>query len=150
VAFLEWLDPPYSCGHWTPELIRLAGGIDGLSKEGERSRALDWHEVVAWDPEVIVVACCGFDVDRTLIDLRSPQVSKHLRALAAFGAEKLHVIDGSQYFSRPGPRLVDSLELLAHALHPDVHPLPNGLARPVSATSEPDVSLEAVVLHASE
>jgi len=150
VAFLEWLDPPFSCGHWTPELVRLAGGIDGLSKEGERSRTLDWHEVVAWDPEVIVVACCGFDVDRTLIDLRSPQVSKHVRALAAFDAGRLHVIDGSQYFSRPGPRLVDSLEILAHALHPDVHPLPNGLPQPVSATSEPDASLEGVGLHASE
>jgi len=152
VAFLEWLDPPFSCGHWTPELVRLAGGVEGLSKEGERSRTLEWSEVVAWDPEVIIVACCGFDVDRTITDLQLPQIVGHWQPLSATRAGRLFVIDGSQYFSRPGPRLVDGLEILGHALHPDVHPLPNGLPYPVPLTSRSDVSVlgRVVQLHASE
>ncbi len=152
VAFLEWLDPPFSCGHWTPELVRLAGGVEGLSKDGERSRTLEWSTVVAWEPEVIVVACCGFDVDRAMKDLQLPHILQHWQPLSAARAGRLYVIDGSQYFSRPGPRLVDSLEILAHALHPDVHPLPNGLPYPRMVSSQPDISvLEAIVpLHASE
>lgn len=130
VALLEWLDPPFSCGHWSPELVRLAGGIDGLGREGQPSRTLDWHEVHAWQPEVIVVACCGCGVDRTLRDdlLRRLPAWQQLDAVRS---EQVYVVDGSHYFSRPGPRLVDSLDILAHTLHPGVHPLPIGLPRPV-------------------
>ncbi|MGH7712591.1 MAG: cobalamin-binding protein [Gemmatimonadaceae bacterium] len=131
VAFLEWLDPPFSSGHWTPELIRLAGGIEGLGHEGKKSRTLRWEEVIAWHPEVVVIACCGFDVERTLGELAVVRSLDGWDALPAVRDERVYVMDGSQYFSRPGPRLVDSLELLAYALHPDLHPLPSNLLQPV-------------------
>ncbi len=127
VALIEWLDPPFSCGHWNPELVRLAGGIEGLGREGERSRTLTWDEVIEWQPEVVLFACCGLDVDRTLGDLPLIQSVSGWQDLPAVRSGRVYVADGAHYFSRPGPRLVDSLEILAHALHPDVHPLPNGL-----------------------
>ena len=127
VALLEWLDPPFSCGHWSPELVRLAGGIEGLGREGEASRRLAWHEVVAWQPEVVVVACCGFDIERTMQDVASLPDIPGWNDLPAVRTGRVFAVDGSQYFSRPGPRLVDSLEILAHAIDPDLHPLPAGL-----------------------
>lgn len=131
VAFLEWLSPPFSCGHWNPELVRLAGGIEGLGQEGLPSRTLSWDEVMAWQPEVVFIACCGFAVERTMQDLRQIQSIPGWENLPAVRLGRVHVSDGSHYFSRPGPRLVDSLEILAHALHPEVHPLPTGLPLPV-------------------
>ena len=128
VALIEWLDPPFSCGHWNPELVRLAGGVEGLGREGERSRTLTWNEVIAWQPEVVVFACCGLDTERTLGDLPLLQSVSGWQDLPAVRSGSVYVTDGAQYFSRPSPRLVDSLEILAHALHPDVHPLPNGLS----------------------
>jgi iron complex transport system substrate-binding protein len=127
VALLEWLDPPFSCGHWSPELVRLAGGVEGLGRERQPSRTLRWEEVVAWQPEVVFIACCGFSVDRTLRDLPLLRWVAGWRELPAGCSARVYVVDGSHYFSRPGPRLVDSLEILAHALDPDVHPLPAGL-----------------------
>lgn len=131
VALLEWLDPPFSCGHWSPELVRLAGGIEGLGREGEKSRTLEWAEIHTWDPEVIAIACCGFTVERTLQDVEMLRNVQAWRDLGAVQRGRVHVVDGSQYFSRPGPRLVDSLEMLAHAIDPAVHPLPPGLPAPV-------------------
>jgi iron complex transport system substrate-binding protein len=124
VLMLEWLDPPFSCGHWTPELVALAGGDEVIGRPGERSRTLDWGEVSAARPEVVVVACCGFTIERTLEDLPVARRAPGWADLPAVRAGRVYVVDGSAYFSRPGPRLVESLELLAHALHPDVHPLP--------------------------
>jgi iron complex transport system substrate-binding protein len=132
VALLEWLDPPFSCGHWSPELVRLAGGQEVLGREGERSRTLRWEEVAAAQPEVVFVACCGFDLERTLADLDVLRAAPAWRELAAVRAGRVYVASGSQYFSRPGPRIVDSLEILAHALHPDRHPLPPGLPAAVA------------------
>jgi iron complex transport system substrate-binding protein len=132
VALLEWLDPPFSCGHWSPELVRLAGGIEGLGQEGRPSRTLRWEEVVAWQPEVVFVACCGLNVERTLHDLSLVQSISGWQELPAVRSGRLFVTDGSQYFSRPGPRLVDSLEMLAHILHPSMHPLPSGLPTPIA------------------
>lgn len=131
VALLEWLDPPFSCGHWNPELVRLAGGVERLGREGEPSRRLRWDEVLAARPEVVLVACCGYSVERTLRDLPPLGAVPGWRELPAVREGRVHVTDGSQYFSRPGPRLVDSLEILAHALSPETHPLPRGLAPPV-------------------
>lgn len=131
VALLEWLDPPFSCGHWNPELVRLAGGIEGLGREGHPSRTLRWEEVIAWQPEVVFIACCGFSIERTLEDMALLTNVPGWEDLPAVRAGRVYVADGSHYFSRPGPRLVDSLEILAHALHPEVHPLPAGLPLPV-------------------
>jgi iron complex transport system substrate-binding protein len=127
VGVLEWIDPPFSSGHWTPELIALAGGRPLLGTAGTRSRTLAWDDVRAADPEVLLIACCGFDVARTRRDLPILARQPGFDALTAVRTGRVYVTDGSAYFSRPGPRLVDSLEILAHALAPDVHPLPRGL-----------------------
>lgn len=124
VALLEWLAPPFSCGHWTPELVELAGGVEVIGRVGEPSRTLRWEDVRLARPEVIVVACCGFDTARTQRDLSALEAQPEWRDLAPVREQRVYVIDGSQYFSRPGPRLVDSIEILAHALHPLVHSLP--------------------------
>lgn len=128
VTFLEWLDPPFSSGHWNPELVRIAGGIEGLGKEGQPSRRLRWEEVFAWRPDVIVIACCGFDVKRTLQDVTVVQSMAGWRELPAVRSGRVYVADGSHYFNRPGPRLIESLELLARAIHPDRHQLPVGMS----------------------
>ena len=126
VTFLEWLDPPFSSGHWNPELVRVAGGIEGLGKEGQPSRRLRWEEVFAWRPEVLCIACCGFTIERTRQDLAGTHAIAGWQELPAVRSGRVYVADGSQYFNRPGPRLIESLELLAHALHPDHHPLTDG------------------------
>ena len=128
VTFLEWLDPPFSSGHWNPELVRIAGGIEGHGKEGQPSRRLRWEEIREWQPETIVIACCGFTVERTRQDLAGLHSIAGWDTLPAVRVDRVYVADGSQYFNRPAPRLVDSLELLAHALHPVLHPLPKGLS----------------------
>ena len=125
VILLEWLDPPFSCGHWSPELVTLAGGDEVVGRAGERSRTLTWQEIASARPEAAVIACCGFTVERTLADLPALWNVPEWRELPAVRAGRVFVADGSAYFSRPGPRLVNSLEVLAHALHPDVHPLPS-------------------------
>jgi iron complex transport system substrate-binding protein len=140
VALLEWLDPPFSCGHWSPELVRLAGGVEGLGREGERSRTLRWPEVIAWAPEVVVIACCGFSVDRTLEDVARLEAVPSWWDVPAVRAGRVFVVDGSAYFSRPGPRLVDSLEILAHAIDPARHPLPRHLPPPVALRGGPEAS----------
>jgi iron complex transport system substrate-binding protein len=122
VAYLEWLDPPFSCGHWGPELVRLAGGEEVIAREGHASRTLDWDEVAAAAPEAVLVACCGLSASRTQRDLAALAAEPRWCALEAVRAGRVFVADGDSFFSRPGPALVDSLELLAHALHPDLHP----------------------------
>jgi iron complex transport system substrate-binding protein len=119
VAMLEWLDPVFVGGHWVPQLIEYAGGVDLLGLPGEPSEQRSWEEVAAVRPEVVVVAPCGYDVER------GAQEAKAYRAqLDALGADRIVVADASAWFSRPGPRLVDGLEWLAHALHPDRVPAP--------------------------
>ncbi len=128
VMLLEWIDPPFCAGHWSPELVELAGGREAIGEKSQRSRTTSWEAIVQADPEVLFIACCGFGIERTLQDLPILQSKPGWEALRCVRARKVFVVDGSAYFSRPGPRLVDSLEILAHALHPDVHPLPNGLS----------------------
>ncbi|MHA2647402.1 MAG: ABC transporter substrate-binding protein, partial [bacterium JZ-2024 1] len=130
VALIEWLDPPFSSGHWGPELVRLAGGIDLLGKEGQPSRTLNWVEICKSAPEVVFIACCGFSIERTLEDVQKLSSIPGWQEIPAVRSGRVYVTDGSQYFSRPGPRLVDSLEMLAYALHPTVHRLPPGLPGP--------------------
>lgn len=128
VLVLEWLLPPFSCGHWTPELVERAGGVEVLSSAGQRSREVSIDQIVAADPDVLFVACCGYSLETTRRDLgvflRNPRIS----TLRAVRESRVFAVDGSAYFSRPGPRLVDSLEILAHALAPDVQKLPQGLS----------------------
>jgi iron complex transport system substrate-binding protein len=131
VALLEWLDPPFSTGHWNPELVRLAGGVDGLGREGEKSVTLKWTEIVDWQPEVVVISCCGFTAERAMRDATLLANVPGWSEIPAVRGGRVFVTDGSAYFSRPGPRLVDSLELLAHLIHPGVHPLPGWVIPPV-------------------
>jgi iron complex transport system substrate-binding protein len=115
VAALEWLDPVFAAGHWTPQLIELAGGEDVLGLPGEHSIVVPWEVVRAAAPEVVVVMPCGYDAPRALVEALG-----HREELAGLGARRVVAVDASAYFSRPGPRLIDGLELLAQILHPDL------------------------------
>ena len=141
VALLEWVDPPFGCGHWSPEIVRLAGGVEVIGREGQPSQTTAWSDFVAAAPEVVVVACCGFDAARTRQDLPLLASYPGFRELPAVRAGRVYLLDGNAYFSRPGPRLVDSLEILAHALHPEVHPLPGG--RPAAERVDVDALVPA-------
>lgn len=131
VALLEWLDPPFSTGHWNPELIRLAGGVDGLGREGEKSVTLRWDQVIEWNPEVVLISCCGFTAERALEEAHVLRDVPGWGDVAAVRDGRVFITDGASYFSRPGPRLVDSLELLGHVIHPQVHPLPEWVIPPL-------------------
>jgi iron complex transport system substrate-binding protein len=121
VAAIEWLDPVFVAGHWTPQMIDLAGGIDVLGFPGEPSEQSTWETVAAAAPRVVVAMPCGYDAERSRAEAES-----HAAALRTVGAERVVAVDASAYFSRPGPRLVDGLELMAHILHPDLVPEPVG------------------------
>jgi iron complex transport system substrate-binding protein len=114
VAALEWLDPVYVAGHWTPQLIELAGGEDVLGLPGEPSQTVSWDELAATAPEVVVVMPCGYDAPRA-----HAEAVTYARELATLNAGRIVAVNASAYFSRPGPRLLDGLELLAHILHPE-------------------------------
>lgn len=125
VAVLEWLQPPCNAGWWMPEIVALAGGVDCLGKPFAPSRRIDWQAVAACQAEVILVALGGLDAKGCRKALASLERSPEWQGLAAVRAGRAHVVDGAAYFSRPGPRLVDGLEWLAHQLHPNVHsPVP--------------------------
>jgi iron complex transport system substrate-binding protein len=122
VVAVEWLDPVFIAGHWTPQLIELAGGSDILGLPGEPSEQVTWETVAAAAPEVVVAMPCGYDAPRA-----HAEASGHARELAKLGAQRIVAVDASAYFSRPGPRLIDGLELLAHILHPEcVRQAPSG------------------------
>lgn len=132
-VLLEWIDPPFRTGHWGPELVEIAGGIEPLGRRGEEAKRIAWEAVVAAAPEVLVLACCGYDVARTLDDVPLLRSRPGWDTLPAVRESAVYAVDGSAYFSRPGPRIVDSLELLAHLLHPDrFAPTPPGTFAPVS------------------
>ena len=114
VAALEWLDPIFVAGHWTPQLIEMAGGEDVFGLAGEPSERSTWELVAAAQPDVVVVMPCGYDAARGLVE-----AEEHAAQLRAVGATRVVAVDASSYFSRPGPRLIDGLELMAHILHPD-------------------------------
>jgi iron complex transport system substrate-binding protein len=116
VAFLEWIDPPICGGHWNPELVELAGGDDGLGRPGQPSRTLVWEELLAWRPEVLVAACCGYPAERTWAELSLLRSRPGAADLPCMRTGRVHVADGIALFSRPGPSLVESLEVLAKIL----------------------------------
>lgn len=120
LAFIEWIEPPMSGGHWMPELIAAAGGIDLLGKSGVNSPWITWDEVAAADPDVIVVGPCGFDVDRTAEEMSALAGNSVWEGLRAVREGRVVVADGNAFFNRPGPRLVESAEILAEILHGDV------------------------------
>jgi iron complex transport system substrate-binding protein len=122
VLALEWLDPPFIGGHWVPEMIEIAGGKDVLGVAGEKSRTAEWDEIAASNPEVVVAMPCGWDARQA----RS-EVDAHAAEVSGIGAERIWTVDAAASFSRPGPRLVEGTELLAHLLHPDRVAAPPGV-----------------------
>jgi len=116
VAVIEWIEPLMAAGNWTPELIALAGGVNLFGEAGKHSPWMSWEELVASDPDVILVAPCGFDLERTEKEMywlsQRPEWPKF--------ANRVFLADGNQYFNRPGPRLVESLQIVAEILHPDL------------------------------
>lgn len=124
VACIEWLDPLFKGGHWVPEQVALAGGIDVLAAPGERGVVVEWTDVLAARPEVLVLMPCGFDTQRALADAGAVTGRAGFADLPAARTGRVFATNGSAYFSRPGPRLVDGVEILAALLHPDAFPPP--------------------------
>ena len=122
VACLEWLDPLFNAGHWVPEQVRIAGGADVLGTAGARSREISWNDVLAARPEIVIAMPCGWDAERAAIEAAALGLIANARVLG---------VDGAAFFSRPGPRLVDGVELLASIFHPDA------VRAPVGATAVP-------------
>jgi len=136
VAMIEWLDPPMAAGNWMPGMVRLAGGIDVLDRGGgAASHWIGWDDVAAADPDVVVLLPCGFELDRVVAEAATPAVRPHLARLRAVREGRAFAVDGHHLFNRPGPRLVDSLEVLAAILHPGSFAFP-AVRRHVARLSE--------------
>jgi len=121
---LEWLDPLFLGGHWVPEMVGLAGGVDVLGRSGEKSHRVEPRELVKASPEVAVLMPCGFNLERTRKEASVVTGTRWWGDLPATRADRVWTVDGSSYFNRPGPRLVDGLEILAHIVQPDLFPKP--------------------------
>ena len=121
VVCIEWLSPLYLAGHWVPEMVQLAGGQDVLAQPGSPSRVVTWDEILAAAPDVLIVMPCGFSVERTHAELFQMMQQPGQWRLSPALAEHTYLVDASSYFSRPGPRLIDGIELLAAILHPSDH-----------------------------
>ena len=120
VACIEWIDPLLASGNWMPELVRMAGGKHLFGEPGRHSPRLEWLELVAADPEVILILPCGFDIARTRQELPALTRKPSWENLRAVQEGRVCLLDGNQYFNRPGPRLAESLEILAEIIHPEV------------------------------
>ncbi len=120
VFCLEWLDPPYTAGHWIPEMVDIAGGICGFAKPGQPSFKVSWEEIYEFAPQVIVVMPCGFDIERTLEEIEVLNSNEFWYRLPAVRKGHVYLVDANSYFSRSGPRVVDGLEIMARILHPEI------------------------------
>ena len=120
VAVIEWVDPLMAAGNWTPELVAIAGGENLFGEAGRHSPWMQYDDLVESDPDTIFVAPCGYDLERSAADLPLLEARPTWRELSAVGAGRVYVADGNQFFNRPGPRLVESLEMLAEVFHPEV------------------------------
>lgn len=120
VACVEWIDPLMAAGNWSPELVEMAGGVNLFGEVGKHSPWMNWEALVAADPDVIFISPCGFDIARTMEETHLLTDKPEWRELKAAKEDRVFVADGNQYFNRPGPRLVESLEILAELLHPEL------------------------------
>ena len=135
VALLDWLDPIFDGGHWSPEIIELAGGIACFGNKKEPSQRRSWSDLIQARPDIIFIALCGFNVERSMQDVEDFFSSQEFSVLRDQVGSKIFLVDGNAYFSRPGPRLVDALEIIANALHPLAHKLPSNLPEAIKLTS---------------
>ena len=141
-AIIEWTDPLMLAGNWVPEMIELAGGKCDLTPRGQHSRSFAWDELLRFDPQVIVVCPCGFDLDRAVAEADALAARPGWNRLTAVQTDRVFAVDGNACFNRPGPRLVDSLELLGGLLHPGRIAMPADSAemyRPVRYATAPSV-----------
>jgi iron complex transport system substrate-binding protein len=120
LAYIEWIDPLMAGGNWMPELVEMAGGVNLFGESGKHSPWMTWDELVAKDPDIIFVSPCGFDIARTLEEMSLLSGKPQWQNLKAVRGSRVFVADGNQYFNRPGPRLVESLEILAEVIHPNL------------------------------
>jgi iron complex transport system substrate-binding protein len=128
VACIEWTDPIFLTANWMPQLIGWAGGNDGgFGRQGEHSTVIPWEKIREFDPQVVLVMPCGFDLARTLVEARGLLSLQGWDESSAARAGRVYAVDGNAYFNRSGPRLVESLEIMAHLFHPEVHPVPVGV-----------------------
>jgi iron complex transport system substrate-binding protein len=119
---MEWVDPPFCSGHWGPELVEIAGGNDPLGRKHRPSVQIEWQSVLETGPEVILLALCGYDLDRARRDYELLRNFPGFESLPAARNNRIHIVDANAYFARPGPRIVDSVEILAGILHPEEFP----------------------------
>lgn len=119
VACVEWIDPPMHAGNWVPELVEIAGGQVMAGEPGRHSGYFEFEELLSADPEVIAVMPCGFDIPRTRVEMPALAAQPGWNDLTAVREGRVFLTDGNQYFNRPGPRVVESAEILAELLHPD-------------------------------
>jgi iron complex transport system substrate-binding protein len=122
VACVEWIEPLMAAGNWMPELVEMAGGENLFGEAGRHSPWMCWEELLASDPDVVLVAPCGFGLDRTRREMSALTGRRDWKSLRAARLGRVYLADGNQYFNRPGPRLTESLEILAETLHPEVFP----------------------------
>jgi iron complex transport system substrate-binding protein len=122
VACVEWIEPLMAAGNWTPELIEMAGGVNLFGEGGRHSPWMTWEQLVAADPEILLIAPCGFDLARTEAEMHWLTNRPEWRDLSAVRAGRTYLADGNRYFNRPGPRVVETLEILIEILHPEVSP----------------------------
>ena len=122
VLLMEWVDPPFCSGHWGPELVEIAGGCDPSGRKHQPSVQIRWQEVLDARPDIIVLALCGYDIDRARHDYEILRRFPGFDSLPAAQCGEIYVVNASAYFARPGPRIVDSLEILAGILHPKEFP----------------------------
>jgi iron complex transport system substrate-binding protein len=119
VLCLEWIDPFFTAGHWIPQMVEIAGGINGLGSYGEPSFRIDMDEIIKFDPDKIILMPCGFDIDRTLIEFKQAKISNEWKYLSAVQNNEIFAVDAGAYFSKPSPRTITGLEILAKIIHPD-------------------------------
>jgi len=121
VACIEWIDPLMVAGNWIPEMVEIAGGTNILGKSGDNSHWIKFEEIIDQNPEIIIFMPCGFNIEKTKKELDSYiKKNNNIHSLKAFKNHKLFVADGNQFFNRPGPRLIESLEIFAEIIHPNI------------------------------
>ena len=120
VFCMEWLDPVYCSGHWVPEMVRLAGGVDALAQESKDSVRIYWEDVLEFAPEVLIITPCGFNLEKVVEQSGKLSTFPDWSSLPAVRDGRVYAVDANSYFARPGPRVVDGTELLAHLIHPEL------------------------------
>ena len=120
VFFMEWLQPPWAGGHWIPQMVDYAGGVEGLGRIGKASHRIEWDQVVEYRPEIIVLSPCGFDANQVMEEAHVLASYEEWDKIPAFQSPRIYAVNASAYFSRSGPRVVDGLDILAHIIHPEL------------------------------